>query len=131
MKRQQLAGNSIAPVVRLFQFVASYFHASRFTSSAVEKIYIRNVRNTMKAMKRAPTQPLAREFWFRMLVAGARTLANATILDEEHKWMLKDEILSGGLKWFKPAPRYVPVGFRTRSHSDGLIGGRSVATSCR
>ncbi|PNS17735.1 hypothetical protein CAC42_3130 [Sphaceloma murrayae] len=106
VRRQQLAGAGIAPLVRIFQYLASQFHASRFTWSSAEKIYIRNIRNTMLALKRPMTQPLARELHFRLFVAGARTLANATILEDEQKWLMKDLILSAGLRWFIPAPRW-------------------------
>ncbi|KAG8624207.1 hypothetical protein KVT40_009183 [Elsinoe batatas] len=106
VRKQQYAGNGIAPVVRLFQFIASHFHASRYTSSSAEKLFLRNIRNTMLAMSRAPSQPLARELHFRLLVAGCRSLANSTILDDEQKWMMKDLVLSVGLRWFVHAPRW-------------------------
>jgi len=52
------------------------------------------------AIKEAPAQPLSRELYFRIVIAGLRGLASAKNLDEEQRWLLKDMALSTGLKWF-------------------------------
>ncbi|KAF2863553.1 phosphatidylinositol-4-kinase [Piedraia hortae CBS 480.64] len=106
VKKAQAVHDLLAPHMRLTMYVSSHFYASRLTSPAIERIYIRLMRITMLAMKHAYAQPLAREVHFHMLLLALGVLRHSTCLDYPSMWRLRDAILSAGLKWFSTAPMW-------------------------
>lgn len=105
IKRQQAAHNLIAPHLRILQFLASHFNATRLGSIHTQRIFYRLATITLKGLKTAKAHPLAREMHFQTVLFGLNILRYSTGLDQPGQWRLKDTILSGGLSWFSHHPR--------------------------
>ena len=106
MKKQQAAQNLIAPHLRLLQFLASHFNATRLNSPHSQKIFHKLILVTLEGLKQSAGHPLAREFHFQVILLGLNFLRHGTGLDQAARWRLKDTILSAALFWFSFAPRY-------------------------
>lgn len=106
MKKQQAALNLIAPHLRLLQFLASHFNASRLNNPHSQKIFHKLILVTLEGLKQSAGHPLAREFHFQVILLGLNFLRHSTGLDQAARWRLKDTILSAALFWFSIAPRW-------------------------
>lgn len=107
MKRQQAALNVIGPHLRILQFLVSHFNATRLGSPHIQKAFHRLVRITLDGLKHATVHPLAREVHFQIILFGLRFLRFSTGLDAVAQAQLKEQILSGALRWFSAFPRSV------------------------
>ena len=107
MKRQQAAHNLIGPHLRIIQFLTSHFTASRLGSPHAQRIFHKLIRTTLNGLKHCAGHPLAREFYFQVVLFGLNVFRYCTGLDQGARWRLKDAILSAGLAWFTHQPRYV------------------------
>ena len=96
----------LAPHFLLLQFLASHYHATRFSSSAMEKMYIRLFRSTLRNGAGIFDHPLARELQFHIVLLALKVLKLSTSIPEDIQWRIKDDILSFSLDWFKSPPRY-------------------------
>lgn len=105
-KKQQQVHDLIAPHFRLIQFLSSHFHATRLSSTHVERLFARLVRITLGSMVKIAPHPLARETHFHVVLLGLRVLAFCTGSTERAKWQLKDQILTAALAWFSHAPMW-------------------------
>ena len=121
MKKQQVAHGLIAPHLRLLQFLASHFNASRLNSPHSQKIFHKLILVTLEGLKHSAGHPLAREFHFQVILLGLNFLRHGTGLEQAARWRLKDAILSAALSWFSFAPRYGNL----------LLGCRPAAKSSR
>ncbi|KAL9127379.1 MAG: hypothetical protein Q9217_003735 [Psora testacea] len=134
MKKQQAANNLIAPHLRILQFLASHFTASRLGSPHSQSIFHRLATMTLDGLKRCTGHPLAREFYFQVLVFSLNAFRYCTSRDQAARWRLKDSILSAGLAWFAYPPRWSFGGNRlqikaeTRLMADVDSSLRSVAS---
>ena len=106
LKRQQAAHNLIAPHLRILQFLTSHFNANRLGSPDLRRIFQRLIRKTLPGLKHASKHPLAREFYFQVILFAIRILTYSGDLGDAAKWRLKDSILSSALAWFSRPPRY-------------------------
>ncbi|KAI9841229.1 MAG: phosphatidylinositol-4- kinase [Thelocarpon superellum] len=106
LKRQQMALNVIGPHLRILQFLASHYHATRLGSPHVEKIFLRLVHVTLDGLMHATTHPLAREIRLQIVLLGLTVLRHGTSLDGKAQYRLKDRILSAALTWFAAFPRW-------------------------
>ena len=106
-KRQQVAHNLIAPHLRILQFLASHFNATRLGSIHIQRTFYRLAITTLQVLKASKAHPLAREMHFQTVLFGISILRHCTGLDYASQWRLKDTILSGGLAWFSHSPRCV------------------------
>lgn len=103
--QQQAAHDLIAPHLRILQFLASHFNATRLGSPHVQKVFQRLLSVTLQEFRHCTGHPLAREFHFQVVLFGLNVLRYSTGLDVVARWRLKDAILSAGLKWFSHQPR--------------------------
>lgn len=92
--------------MRLLQFLGSHFNASRHGSPNSEKAFIRLLKVTLDGLKASTGHPLAREIRFQIIIFGLKVLRHSTALDVSSRYLLKDQILSAALSWFKFAPRW-------------------------
>ncbi|KAL9101623.1 MAG: hypothetical protein Q9163_003142 [Psora crenata] len=106
MKKQQAANNIIAPHLRILQFLASHFTATRLGSPHSQITLLRLATVTLDGLKQCTGHPLAREFYFQVLLFGLNVLTYCNGLDKAARWRLKDRILSAGLAWFAYPPRW-------------------------
>ena len=107
LKRQQVVHNLIAPHLRVLQFLTSHYNANRLGSPHLRRTFQRLIRITLQKLKRASEHPLAREFYFQVILFGLMVLRNSIDLGEAARWRLKDSILSAALAWFTHPPRLV------------------------
>lgn len=106
MKKQQAALNLIAPHLRILQFLASHFNASRLGSPHSQRIFYKLINMTLDGLKSSAGHPLAREFHFQVVLFGLNILRHGNSPDQAARWRLKDRILSAALSWFSHPPRY-------------------------
>jgi phosphatidylinositol 4-kinase len=92
--------------MRLLQFLGSHFNASRLGSPNSGKVFIRLLEVTLEGLKNSTGHPLAREIRFQIVLFGLKVLRHSTALDISSRYLLKDQILSAALSWFKFAPRW-------------------------
>ena len=104
-RQQQAAHGLIAPHLRILQFLASHFNATRNGNPHVQKTFHRLLSVTLQALRHCTGHPLAREFHFQVVLLGLNFLRYSTDLDMAVRWRLKDAILSAGLRWFSHQPR--------------------------
>ena len=104
-RQQQAAHDLIAPHLRILQFLASHFNATRHGNPHVQKTFHRLLSVTLQALRQCTGHPLAREFHFQVVLLGLNVLRYSTGLDMAGRWRLKDAILSAGLRWFAHQPR--------------------------
>ena len=107
MKQQQAAHNLIAPHLRILQFLTSHFNASRLGSPHTQRIFYRLIHVTLNGLKLCAGHPLAREFYFQVVLFGLDIFRYSTGIEQKARWRLKDSILSAGLAWFSHQARYV------------------------
>ena len=107
VKRQRSANSMIAPQIRILQFLASHFNATRLGSSHMQRTFYRMINATLNALKDSFGHPLAREFHFQSILLGLNILRHSHGLEIVAQWNLKDTILSAGLRWFSHQTRYV------------------------
>ena len=112
MHRQQSAHSLLVPHTRLLQFLRSHYNASRSSSPHTERAYLRLLKSTLEALRRATGHPLAREIRFQIVSFGLRVLRYTTALDFDARCRLKDQILSAALSWFSFPPRWTFGGNR-------------------
>jgi len=105
VKKQQAAQNLITPHLRILQFLASHFNASRLGNTHSQRIFHRLIIVTLDGLKHSAGHPLAREFHFQVVLFGLNVLRYCTGLNQEARWRLKDAILSAALSWFAHPPR--------------------------
>jgi phosphatidylinositol 4-kinase len=105
LKRQQDVHNLIAPHLRILQFLASHFNATRLASIHTQRLFYRLAIVTLEGLKTSKAHPLAREMHFQAVLFGLNVLRHSTGLDQAAQWRLKDTILSGALAWFSHQPR--------------------------
>jgi len=106
MNKQQAAHNLIAPHLRLLQFLASHFNASRLGSPHSQRIFYKMIVVTLQGLRHSSAHPLAREFYFQAVLFGLNILRHGTGMDQAARWRLKDTILSAALAWFSHSPRW-------------------------
>ncbi|KAL8713522.1 MAG: hypothetical protein Q9220_002384 [cf. Caloplaca sp. 1 TL-2023] len=104
-KRQQAVHNLIAPHLRILQFLASHFNATRLGSPHSQKIFQRLIVVSLEAQRYHAGHPLARELHFQLVLFGLHILRYSNGLDQTAQWKLKDTILSAALRWFSHQPR--------------------------
>ena len=104
-RRQQAAHNLIAPHLRILQFFASHFNATRLGSPHIQRIFQRLILVSLEALKDSTGHPLAREVHFQLVLFGLHILRYCNDLDQVAQWRLKDTILSAALRWFSNQPR--------------------------
>ncbi|KAL8759808.1 MAG: hypothetical protein Q9199_000532 [Rusavskia elegans] len=121
MKRQQAAHNLLAPHVRILQFFASHFNATRLGSPHTQKIFQRMIRMSLDALKECTGHPLAREVHFQLVLLGLHILRYSNGLDEVSQWRLKDTILSAALRWFSHQPRWSFGGNRLQIKAESRL----------
>lgn len=107
LKRQQAAHDLIAPHLRILQFLASHFNATRLSSPHLQRIFHHLVVETLGSLRQCSGHPLAREVHFQVIMLGLNVLRYSTILPTRARWKLKDCILSAALRWFSYQPRFV------------------------
>ena len=105
LNQQQAAHSLIAPHLRILQFLASHFNATRLGSIHTQRIFYRLVMITLQGLKASEAHPLARGMYFQSVLFGLNILRYCTDLDQTGQWRLKDTILNGGLAWFSHDPR--------------------------
>ena len=105
LKQQLLAHNLIAPHLRILQFLASHFNATRLGSPHTQRVFHRLIITTLGGLKSSSAHPLARETYFQIVLFGLNILKHCTKLDQEAQWRLKDGTLSTALAWFSHQPR--------------------------
>ena len=106
LKQQQAAHNSIAPHLRILQFLSSHFNAGRLGSPHSQRIFHKLIVATLEGLKTSTGHPLAREFHFQVILFGLNILRHGTRIDLPARWRLKDMILSAALSWFSHQPRW-------------------------
>ena len=106
MKMQQAALNLLAPHLRLLQFLASHFNASRLGSPHSQAIFNDLIMTTLEGIKHSTGHPLAREVHFQIILFGLNVFRFCTGLDQAARWRMKDAILSAGLAWFSHQSRW-------------------------
>lgn len=105
-KRQQAAHNMVTPHMRLLQFLASHYNATRLSSRHTEKAFLRLVDATLEGLRHSTGHPLAREIRFHVVNFGLLVLKHTVALDFDAKCHLKNQILSAALSWFSFPPRW-------------------------
>ena len=105
-KRQQSVQNLVAPHLRILQFLASHFNASRVGSIHAQRIFHRAVVLTLQQLRRTKGHPLLREIHLHVILFGLNVLRHFTALSQDAKWSLKDDILTAALAWFSHPPRF-------------------------
>jgi phosphatidylinositol 4-kinase len=103
---QQKAVDLIAPHLRVAQFLASHFNATRLGSPYIQRVYYRLMTVTLDALAETKSHPLAREAHFHVILLGLRILRFSTGLDLAVLWRLKDRLLTAALAWFANPPRW-------------------------
>ncbi|KAL8996118.1 MAG: hypothetical protein Q9169_004310 [Polycauliona sp. 2 TL-2023] len=120
-KRQQAAHDLLAPHLRILQFLASHFNATRLGSPHVQKIFQRLIVGSLDALKECTGHPLAREIHFQLILFGLNILGCSISLDEVAQWRLKDTILSAALRWFSRPPRWSFGGNRLQIKAESRL----------
>ena len=92
--------------MRLLQFLASHFNATRLGSPHTEKVFIRLLNATLDSLKHATGHPLAREIRFQIILFALKVLKHSIGLDFGARCLLKNRILSSALSWFSFPPRW-------------------------
>ncbi|KAF4978938.1 hypothetical protein FZEAL_4776 [Fusarium zealandicum] len=105
-KKKQLVHDILAPHLRLLQFFASHFNATRHGSPDIQRVFLRTLDLTLDAMKQCATHPMAREIRFQIVLFGLRVLRASSTLKPAAQWKLKEKLLSAGLSWFRYAPKW-------------------------
>lgn len=105
-KKKQLVHDILSPHVRLLQFFASHFNATRHGSPDIQRVFLRMLDLTLDAIKQSATHPMAREIRFSIVLFGLRVLRTSNTLKPGAQWRLKERLLSAGLAWFKYAPKW-------------------------
>ncbi|KAL8699689.1 MAG: hypothetical protein Q9224_001300 [Gallowayella concinna] len=122
-KNQQAAHNLIAPHLRILQFFASHFNATRLGSPHTQKIFQRMIIVSLESLKESAGHPLARELHFQLVLLGLQVLRYSNGLDQISQWRLKDVILSAALRWFSHQPRWSFGGNKLQMKAESrLIG---------
>ncbi|KAL8770718.1 MAG: hypothetical protein Q9209_003585 [Squamulea sp. 1 TL-2023] len=121
MKRQQAAHNLIAPHLRVLQFFASHFNATRLGSPHTQRIFHRIIVVALVALKECTGHPLAREMHFQVVLLGLHILQYSNSLDQVSQWRLKDTILSAALRWFSHQPRWSFGGNRLQIKAESRL----------
>lgn len=106
LQRQQAVHNLIAPHLRILQFLVSHFNANRLGSPHTRRVFQRLIRITLQGLKSSAGHPLAREFYFHVILFALTILRYSNDLGAAAKWRLKDRILSASLAWFSHPPRW-------------------------
>ncbi|KAL8808588.1 MAG: hypothetical protein Q9200_004223 [Gallowayella weberi] len=123
LKNQQAAHNLIAPHLRILQFFASHFNATRLGSPHTQKMFERMIIVSLESLKETAGHPLARELHFLLVLFGLQVLRYSNGLDHISQWRLKDVILSAALRWFSHQPRWSFGGNRLQMKAESrLIG---------
>lgn len=105
-KRKQQVHNLLAPHMRLLQFFASHFNATRLGSPDVQRIFLRVLDVTLDAVRSSTPHPMARELRFQIVLFGLKVLHVCTTIGAIAQWRLKEKILSAALSWFQFAPSW-------------------------
>lgn len=105
-KKKQLVHDILSPHVRLLQFFASHFNATRHGSPDIQRVFLRMLDLTLDAIKQSATHPMAREIRFSIVLFGLRVLRTSNTLKPGAQWRLKERLLSAGLAWFKYSPKW-------------------------
>ncbi|KAL8831982.1 MAG: hypothetical protein Q9191_000544 [Dirinaria sp. TL-2023a] len=105
-KRQQAAHDLIAPHLRILQFLASHFNATRLSSPHLQRVFHRIIVATLEGLQHCTGHPLAREVHFQIIMLALSVLRHSTALHAEARWKFKDSILSAALRWFSHPPRW-------------------------
>ncbi|KAL8848816.1 MAG: hypothetical protein Q9221_006194 [Calogaya cf. arnoldii] len=120
-KRQQAAHNLLAPHLRILQFFASHYNATRLGSPHTQKVFQRMIVVSLEALKECTGHPLAREIHFQLVLFGLQILRYSNGLDEVFQWRLKDTILSAALRWFSHQPRWSFGGNRLQIKAESRL----------
>ncbi|RSL59821.1 hypothetical protein CEP54_007127 [Fusarium duplospermum] len=105
-KKKQLVHDILSPHVRLLQFFASHFNATRHGSPDIQRVFLRMLDLTLDAIKQSATHPMAREIRFSIVLFGLRVLRTSNTLKPGAQWRLKERLLTAGLAWFKYCPKW-------------------------
>ncbi|KAL6357881.1 hypothetical protein LRP88_08058 [Fusarium phalaenopsidis] len=105
-KKKQLVHDILSPHVRLLQFFASHFNATRHGSPDIQRVFLRMLDLTLDAIKQSATHPMAREIRFSIVLFGLRVLRTSNTLKPGAQWRLKERLLTAGLAWFKYSPKW-------------------------
>lgn len=105
-KKKQLVHDILSPHIRLLQFFASHFNATRHGSPDIQRVFLRMLDLTLDAIKQSATHPMAREIRFSIVLFGLRVLRTSNTLKPGAQWRLKERLLSAGLAWFKHSPKW-------------------------
>ncbi|KAL8950214.1 MAG: hypothetical protein Q9222_003743 [Ikaeria aurantiellina] len=120
-QRQQAVHNLIAPHLRILQFLASHFNATRLGSLHTQKIFQRLIVVSLEAQRNHAGHPLAREWHFQLVLFALRILRYSNGLDQAAQWKLKDTILSAALRWFSHQPRWSFGGNRLQIKAESRL----------
>ncbi|KAK1708972.1 phosphatidylinositol 3 [Colletotrichum lupini] len=105
-KRKQQVHNLLSPHMRLLQFFASHFNATRLGSPDVQRVFLRMLDVTLDAVRSSTPHPMARELRFQIVLFGLKVLHVCTTIGAIAQWRFKEKILSAALSWFRYAPRW-------------------------
>ncbi|OLN95846.1 Phosphatidylinositol 4-kinase STT4 [Colletotrichum chlorophyti] len=105
-KRKQQVHNLLSPHMRLLQFFASHFNATRLGSPDVQRIFLRVLDVTLSAIRSSTPHPMARELRFQIVLFGLKVLHVCTTIGAIAQWRFKEKIISAALSWFRYAPRW-------------------------
>ncbi|MCJ1464699.1 phosphatidylinositol-4- kinase [Pseudocyphellaria aurata] len=120
-KQQQLAHDLIAPHLRIIQFLASHFNATRLGSPHTQRIFHRLIIITLDGLKNSSGHPLARETHFQIILFSLNFLKYCTRLNQAAQWRLKDATLSAALAWFSHQPRWSFGGNRLQIKAEARL----------
>jgi phosphatidylinositol 4-kinase len=120
-RRQHFAYDLIAPHTRLLQFFSSHFHATRFGSPHVQRLYQRLMNVTMRALGDGIHHPLTREALLSVLILAAKVLKFSTNLTSPSLWRFKDRILSAALAWFADPPKWSYGGNKIQVRAEAAL----------
>ncbi|KAM0496772.1 hypothetical protein ACHAP9_002162 [Verticillium nonalfalfae] len=105
-KQRHHVHNLLSPHMRLMQFFASHFNATRLGSPDVQKIFLRILDITLDAILTATPHPVARELRYQIVLFGLKVVRACTTIGAVALGRLKEKLLSAGLSWFRAAPRW-------------------------
>ncbi|RBQ95636.1 hypothetical protein VDGD_08800 [Verticillium dahliae] len=105
-KQRHHVHNLLSPHMRLMQFFASHFNATRLGSPDVQKIFLRILDITLDAILTATPHPVARELRYQIVLFGLKVIRVCTTIGAVALGRLKEKLLSAGLSWFRAAPRW-------------------------
>ena len=104
-KREHYTSDVISPVVRLYQFITSHFHATLFAIPLIRKAYLRTIQTGCVDWLNSTNQPITREMHFKWALSVFKVSKAFDDAGEDLSWTFRDSVLSFAFKWFALPPR--------------------------